>query len=150
MSELLYFEDFHVGQAFNLGPHGMTKADILEFAHEFDWLPFHTDEEAAKKSILGGLAASGWHSASVLLRLMCDACLTRSAMMGSDGLDEVKWRSPVLVGDVLSGAMTITGSSVSHSVPDVGVLNFTSKLANQNALLKIEITGRLFVRKRTS
>jgi acyl dehydratase len=150
MSELLHFEDFVTGQAFILGPHAMTKAEILEFAHEFDWLPFHTDEEAAKQSILGGLAASGWHSSAILMRMMCDACLKGSTVVGSDGVDEVKWRSPVLVGDVLSGSMTITGKSDSHPTRNIGTLNFTSKLANQMSVIKIEVTGRFFVRKRPS
>jgi acyl dehydratase len=150
MSELLHFENFHVGQVFALGPHEFTKPAILEFAHEFDWLPFHTDEEAAKKSIFGGLCASGWHTNAVLLRLMYDACLTHSAVLGSGGMDELKWLKPVWVGDVLSGEMAITGTRLSQSKPGVGILDFTSKLANQTTEPKIELTGKFHMRTRPS
>ncbi len=149
MTGFLHYEDFGAGQVFALGPHKFTKSTILEFAREFDWLPFHTDEEAAKKSMLGGLAASGWHSNAVLLRLMCDACLTKSAVLGSSGMDEVKWLKPVLVGDVLAGAMTILGTRLSRSKPGVGILNFQSFLANEKGEQKIELTGMFFVRSRT-
>ncbi len=149
MSGLLHFEDFHVGQVFKLGPHEVTKAAILEFAHEFDWLPFHTDEEAAKESILGGFSASGWHTNAILLRLMCDACLTQSAVLCSGGMDDLKWLKPVFAGDILSGEMRITGTRLSQSKPGVGILNFTSRLSGQNNVPKVELTGMFFMRSST-
>ena len=149
MAEFLHFEDFAEGARFPLGPHTVTRDAIIAFAQEFDPQPFHLDEEAAKASILGGLAASGWHSTAMLMRLMCDACLSRSSILGSSGMDEVKWLSPVLAGDVLSGDFTITSTRASASRPGIGIVNFTSKLAGADGKPKIEMTGMFFMRRRT-
>lgn len=146
MSEVLHFEDFHEGQTFTLGPHTVTAAAIVAFARTFDPQPFHLDEEAAEASILGGLAASGWHSTAMLMRLMCDACLSRSAILGSSGMDEVKWLAPVVAGDVLSGTFTITGTRASTSRPGIGIVNFRSALVDTAGTQKIEMTGMFFMR----
>ncbi|NMD09494.1 MAG: MaoC family dehydratase [Phyllobacteriaceae bacterium] len=148
MAEFLHFEDFAEGARFPLGPHTVTRDAIIAFAQEFDPQPFHLDEEAAKASILGELAASGWHSTAMLMRLMCDACLSRSSILGSSGMDEVKWLSPVLAGDVLSGDFTITSTRASASRPGIGIVNFTSKLAGADGTPKIEMTGMFFMRRR--
>ena len=103
MAELLHFEDFAVGQVIDLGTYAVTAAEIREFASEFDPQPFHLDEAAGKASILGGLAASGWHVCSMLMRMIADSWLNKSASMGSNGVSEVKWLKPVLAGETLSG-----------------------------------------------
>lgn len=149
MSGLLHFEDFHEGQSFALGPHTVKRDEIISFAREFDPQPFHLDEAAAKLSILGGLAASGWHTTAITMRLMCDACLSRSAILGSSGMDEVKWLSPVLAGEVLAGTFTITGTRTSASRPGIGIVNFTSKLAGADGTQKIEMSGMFFMRRRS-
>lgn len=150
MPEHLHFEDFHAGQTFALGPHTVTADAIISFAREFDPQPFHLGEDAAKASLLGGLAASGWHSTAMLMRLMCDACLARSAILGSGGMDEVKWLAPVLAGDVLSGDFTITGTRASASRPGIGIVNFTARLADATGTPKIELTGMFFMRGRAA
>ena len=150
MSGLLHFEDFQPGQVITLGPHAVTAEAIIAFAQEFDPQPFHLDEAAAQASVLGGLAASGWHTSAILLRLMCDACLTRSAVLGSSGMDEVKWLKPVLAGDVLSGTMEVTATRLSRSLAGTGILNFVASLADQNSTPKIETTGMFFMRTRPS
>jgi acyl dehydratase len=141
----LYFEDFQLGQVFVLGPMEVTKTAVVDFALEFDPQPFHLDEEAAAASILGGLSASGWHTSSMLLRLICDACLSRSAVLGSSGMDAVKWLKPVLVGETLSGEFTVTSKRLSESRPGVGILNFAAFLRNQNSEGKIEMNGMFFM-----
>lgn len=148
MPDQLHFEDFQPGQSFSLGPHTVTREAIIAFAEEFDPQPFHLDEAAATASILGGLAASGWHSTAITMRLMCDACLSRSSILGSSGMEEVKWLSPVLAGDVLSGDFTITSTRASASRPGIGIVNFTSKLAGADGMPKIEMTGMFFMRRR--
>jgi acyl dehydratase len=148
VSELRYFEDFSAEQVFALGPHTVTAEAIITFAQEFDPQPFHLDEEAARNSMLGGLAASGWHSFSLCMRLMCDAVLTNAAVLGSSGMDEVKWLKPVLVGDVLSGEMKVRRARVSNSRPTIGIVNFASLLRDQHGTPKIEVTGMVFVRRR--
>jgi acyl dehydratase len=148
VSDLLHLEDFAAGQIFALGPHKITTEEILAFAREFDPQPFHMDEEAARNSVLGGLAASGWHVTCLLTRFMCDAVLTRSAVLGSSGMDEVKWLRPVLVDDVLSGEMLITGARPSQSKPGVGIMTFESFLTGQDGERRTELKGMVFVRRR--
>lgn len=148
MSELLHFQDFHEGHTLPwLGT--VTAAAIVAFAREFDPQPFHLDEDAAEASLLGGLAASGWHSTAMLMRLMCDAGPS-SLILGSSGMDEVKWLAPVLAGDVLAGTFTITGARASASRPGIGIVNFTSALADTAGTPKIEMTGIFFMRSRPS
>ena len=98
-AELLHFEDFRSGQIFRLGRHRLSAEEMIEFASEFDPQPQHTDPEAAKQSMLGGLAASGWHLGALAMRMMVDGLFNRSTSMGSPGLDDVQWRKPVLAGD---------------------------------------------------
>lgn len=147
MSGLLHLEDFAAGQTFALGPQRITAEEIAAFAREFDPQPFHMDEAAARSSVLGGLAASGWHTSCLLTRLMCDAVLTRSAVLGSSGMDEVKWLKPVLAGDVLSGEMLITIARPSQSKPGVGIVAFESFLAGQDGERRTELKGMVFVRR---
>jgi len=97
--ELLHFEDFRSGQIFQLGRHTLAAEEMIEFASEFDPQPQHLDPEAAKHSMLGGLAASGWFLGAIAMRMMVDGLFNRSTSMGSPGIDEIQWRKPVLVGD---------------------------------------------------
>ncbi len=149
MSDLLHLEDFAAGQSFALGPYKITAGEIMAFAQEFDPQPFHVDEQAARNSVLGGLAASGWHVTCLLTRFMCDAVLTRSAVLGSSGMDEVKWLRPVLVGDVLTGEMLVTGTRPSQSKPGVGIVAFESFLVGQDGEKRTELKGMVFVRRRS-
>jgi acyl dehydratase len=145
---MLVFEDFAVGQAFPLGPRVISADEIISFATEFDPQPFHLDAEAARISILGGLAASGWHACALMMRLMCDAVLSRSAVLGSSGMEEVKWLKPVLAGEQLSGVMTVTGTRPSQSKPGVGIVTFESHLNDGGGARLAEIRGMLFVGRR--
>src|SRR5436305_5960605 len=101
MSDRLYFEDFRAGQTHGLGEHRISAEEIIEFASEFDPQPQHLDPEAAKASILGGLAASGWHLCALAMRMIVDGLLGRTASMGSPGVDDVQSRRPVYAGDDL-------------------------------------------------
>jgi acyl dehydratase len=148
VSGLLHLEDFAAGQTFPLGPYKITVEEIVAFAREFDPQSFHIDEEAARDSVLGGLAASGWHTTCLLTRLMCDAVLTRSAVLGSSGMDEVKWLKPVLSGDVLSGDMRVTEARPSLSRPGVGIMTFESFLIGQDGEKRTELKGMVFMRRR--
>ncbi len=149
MSDLRHLEDFAAGQIFALGPYRISADEIIAFAREFDPQPFHIDEQVARNSLLGGLAASGWHTTCLLTRLMCDAVLTRSAMLGSSGMDEVKWLRPVLAGDVIIGEMLITGARPSRSKPGLGIVTFESFLTGQDSERRTELKGMVFVRRRT-
>src|SRR5215813_5193297 len=123
MTDLLHFEDFRPGQIFDLGPHVMTTEEIITFAREFDPQPQHTDPEAAKHSMLGGLAASGWHLGALAMRMMVDGLFNRATSMGSPGIDEIQWRKPVLVGDRIRLEGEVLDTRLS-SRPDRGFVRF--------------------------
>ena len=108
MPDLLHFEDFPVGRAFACGPYHVTKDEIVEFAREFDPQPHHLDEEAAKASILGGLAASGWHTCAMTMRMFADAIVPIAAARGGIGSPEGRWMKPVRPGDVLTIEVELT------------------------------------------
>jgi acyl dehydratase len=101
MTDFLHFEDFKAGQVYDLGTHTMTPDEIVAFAREFDPQPQHLDPEAAKHSMLGGLAASGWHLCALAMRTIVDGLLKRAASLGAPGVEDVQWRRPVLAGDRL-------------------------------------------------
>ena len=101
MIELLHFEDFRAGQSFALGTHRITEEQIIDFAREFDPQPQHVSPQAARESMLGGLAASGWHLCALAMRMIVDGLFNRSASLGAPGVEEVQWRRPVRAGDVL-------------------------------------------------
>ncbi len=104
---LLYFEDFHIGQTYDLGEHLVTAEEIIAYAKEFDPQPQHLDAEAAKHSLLGGLAASGWQLCAIGMRMLYDGILYRVVSTGSPGVEEVQWRRPVLAGDTLRARLEI-------------------------------------------
>ena len=129
---MLYFEDFPVGKVFaHQGP-TLTEQDIIEYASQYDPQPFHIDKAAAEKSIYGGLIASGWHTMSVTMRMVCDCYLLNAASMGSPGVDEVRWRHPVRPGDTLSLRVNVTEARVSRSKPDRGVVRYDTEVLNQD------------------
>src|SRR6201989_1795722 len=97
---LLHFEDFPVDETVTYGNYTLTREAILEFAGEYDPQPFHLDEAAAEASLLGGLAASGWHACAIMMRLNCDGFLLSATSMGAPGIDEVKWLAPLRPGVV--------------------------------------------------
>ncbi|MCF8470104.1 MAG: MaoC family dehydratase [Parvibaculum sp.] len=126
-----YWEDFPPGETIEFGHKHVTKKEILEFASEFDPQPFHLDEDAAKASILGGLCASGWHSCAMMMRMMCDGYLLESASLGAPGVDEVRWKRPVYVDDILRLRRTCVESRASKSRPEMGLTKFHFEMMNQ-------------------
>lgn len=132
MTEMIYWEDFEVGRTVPLGAKPVTRQEIIAFATEFDPQPFHLDEAAARDTPLGGLAASGWHSCAMLMRMICDGFLVNSSSLGSPGLDEVKWLAPVRPGDVLEARYTCLESRPSGSRPNVGICRLHYEVLNQH------------------
>src|SRR5271156_2260047 len=100
MPDPLYFEDFPLGAVIEYGGADVSADEIVAFARDFDPQPFHTDEEAARAA-MGGLIASGWHTSALLLRMNCEAFLTRAAILDERGVEEVRWQLPVRPGDRL-------------------------------------------------
>jgi len=145
---MIAFEDFVVGRPMELAPYAVTKEEIIEFAEEFDPQPFHLSEEGGEDTAAGGLIASGWHTCSILMRMMCDAYLNNSLSQGAPGIDEVKWLAPVRPGDVLSGVSTVLEKRVSRSRPEIGIFKIRHELINQSGktVLTIENTGMMGLR----
>lgn len=146
MSGLLHFEDFEVGQVISLGRYFVSAEEIREFAAEFDPQDFHLKEDAGEASILGGFAASGWHINSMLMRMLALSWLNKSASMGSNGVQEVRWLRPVLAGDTLHGTLTITSKRVSSKRPEMGIFQFVCELFNEANEKKTEMTAVVFMR----
>lgn len=115
-----YFDDFSVGRVLELGAITLDKEAIVGFASQYDPQPFHIDEEAALDSPFGGLIASGWHTCSALMRLMCDAYILDSASIGSPGVEQIRWLKPVRVGDTLTARVEVVESRPSRSKSDRG------------------------------
>ena len=126
-----YFEDFSVGRVFDSGTRQLSEQDILGFAREYDPQYFHTDPEAAKQSIFGGLIASGWQTVGVCMRLMCDSYLLETSSLGSPGVDAVRWVKPVYPGDTLRMRATVIAAKPSSSKPDRGMATMRCEVFNQ-------------------
>src|SRR4051794_10244229 len=130
-SPKLYWEDFSQGSVAEYGPRLVTRDVIVAFAAEFDPQVFHLDEAAARSSTFGGLAASGWHSCALLMRIIADGFVVNSSSMGSPGVDEVKWLAPVRPGDRLSVRATVVETRASRTRPEMGLVNFPFEMFNQ-------------------
>ena len=126
-----HFEDLKVGEMIELDQVTVTKEMIFEFAREFDPLPFHIDEAAAKASLLGGLASSGWQTGALSLRLLVDAFLSKVASAGGLGFENLKWKNPVMQGDTISGTVTIADLRRSASHPQWGIVTLDFDMRNQ-------------------
>ena len=131
MAALTTFEDFPPGRRFDFAPRTLTAQEIVAFAAEFDPQPMHLDEEAGRASILGGLAASGWHTSAVMMRMLFDAYIDGSASEGSPGVDVMEWKRPVLAGDTLGGHCEVLEARVSRSRPGIGILRLRAEVTNQ-------------------
>lgn len=125
-------EDYVVGSVSEFGSITVEEAEIIDFARRFDPQAFHTDPEAAKSSIYGGLIASGWHTAGMMMRLLVEHYLPSARSLGSPGIDELRWTKPVRPGDKLSVRVTVLEANRSHSKPDRGVLQSFIEVLNQN------------------
>jgi acyl dehydratase len=142
------YEDFAEGAALDLGSKHVTAEEIIAFASEFDPQPMHLDETAGKASILGGLSASGWHTCAMFMRMLCDGFLLDSTSQGAPGVDQLKWKRPVLAGDTLNGRVTVLGKRTSKSRPQLGFVSMRAELFNQRgeAVFELENTGMFLSR----
>lgn len=127
-----YFEDYEPGTVHEFGTIAVDETEIIEFGQRFDPQVFHTDPQAAKQTIYGGLIASGWQTASLMMRLFVDHYLSGIASLGSPGVDEMRWLKPVRPGDNLSLRVTVSQTKLSRSKPDRGVLFSFIEVLNQN------------------
>lgn len=143
-----YWEDFKTGERKDIGSVVVDKDEVIEFASRYDPQPFHVDEAAARRSIYGGLIASGWHTCAMVMRLMCDSYLLESASLGSPGIENVRWLRPVRPGDRLTAYRTIEETRLSTSRPDRGIVKTLWEVENQKGELVLTMSGIQFFLRR--
>jgi acyl dehydratase len=140
-----YFEDYALGTTYECGSVSVDQASIIAFAKEFDPQPFHVDPAAASAGPFGGLIASGWHTAALLMRLLVENYLSAEASLGSPGLDEIRWPYPVRPGDTLRVRATVVESRRSLSKPDRGIIRTMVEAANQDGRTVMRATAINFL-----
>jgi acyl dehydratase len=143
-----YFEDYVEGEVYRFGSIAVTEDEVVAFAKRYDPQSFHTDPVAAKRSPFGGLIASGWHTAGMMMRLFADHYLTHVASLASPGLDELRWLKPVRPGDTLSIRVTVLKAVASKSKPDRGVVKVHTRVYKQTGDLVAEFKRAVLVPKR--
>jgi acyl dehydratase len=148
MAGRVYWEDLKPGSVRELGTTSVTAEEIKEFAGRYDPHPFHLDEEAGRRSLFGGLCASGWHTCALAMRLTVDNLLRDSSSLGSPGLESLKWLKPVYPGDRLSLRHTITESRALSKRPETGLVRSRWELFNQDGDKVMEMHGYGFFGRR--
>ena len=143
-----YWDDYEVGQKFELGSTSFTADEIVDFARQYDPQSFHVDEAAARSSMFGGLIASGWHVTAKLMRLFVDNYVDQRTALGSPGVDEVRWLKPVRPGDTLTAWVECAGKVPSRSRPEMGIVHEQWRATNQKGELVMTLKGTNMVRRR--
>jgi acyl dehydratase len=140
-----YFEDYQEGQVERFGAYPVTREEVIEFASKYDPQPFHLDDEAAAQSaIFGRLAASGWHSCAMLMRMLTDHWTEDGYFsLGGTGVDELRWTKPVYPGDTLSIEAEVLSKSTPRSRPTMGFVTFRLTVFNQDGdvVMTLKVTN---------
>jgi acyl dehydratase len=144
------FEDFKVGDIIEFAPLAVTAADIKSFAARFDPQPMHLDEAARQNTIPSGLFATGLHIVCMHMRLFADGVLRDSTSMGSPGVEEIRYLAPVRAGDSLTLRVEIGGARPSRSRPEMGLVNFRSRMVNGDGKAVMEMSATLMFGRRTA
>ena len=146
---MIYFEDLEVGSERVFGTYHVTREEILEFAHKYDPQPFHLSDEAAAKTHFGRLAASGWHTAAMVMRVLVDGLTAEpQAGLGSPGVDELRWLRPVHPGDTLTVHGKIVDKTPSRSKPDIGSVRTEMTVTNQDDVPVMRFTSIVLMLRR--
>lgn len=144
----LFLDELSIGQKFTSASYGISEAEIKEFACRFDPQPFHLDDEAAKSTLFRGLAASGWHTAAVTMRLLVQGGAPLAGGIVGAG-SEIEWPYPVRPGDVLHVESEVIEIIPSRSKPDQGIVRMRSETKNQNGKVVQVLTAKLVVPRRS-
>lgn len=143
-----WFEDYKPGAVYEYGYATLTEDELLDFARKFDPQPMHIDPAYASSGPFGGLIASGWHTAGLMMRLLADNYLSKVASLASPGVDELRWPHPVRAGDVLRLRVEIVEARESRSKPDRGVIRTRAELLNQDDVVVMSLLAVNMVAKR--
>lgn len=144
-----YFEDYVTGAIHEFGSIAVDEADVIAFGRRYDPQPFHTDPEAATASSFGGLIASGWQTAGLMMRLVVDHYLSHVASLGSPGVDEVRWPQPVRPGDTLRVRATVLEARRSRTKPDRGIVHTLFEVLNQRGEVVMSAKAMNMLKART-
>jgi acyl dehydratase len=142
------FEDFKLGRLGRFGPRHVTREEILAFAAEFDPQPMHLDEAAASRSMLKGLSGSGWHLCSIVMRMMFDGFIGRTASLGSPGVTDLRWLAPLRPGDEVVLDVEVTEARISRSRPTTGIVTFKAVASNAAGQALCEMVSPIIVQRR--
>jgi acyl dehydratase len=145
---LRYFDDYLPGATYDCGSFSVSEDEIVSFAKRFDPQPFHVDPGAAARGPFGGLVASGWHTAALVMRQLVDHYLSAEASLGSPGLDEIRWPNPVRPGDTLRVRATVMEARRSLSKPDRGIMKTVVEAADQDGRTVMRAIAINFLRVR--
>jgi acyl dehydratase len=144
----LSWEDFAPGHVIEYGPRLVTREEIVAFAREFDPQPLHLDEAAARASMLGGLCASGWHVCALTMRMMADGFLLDAEALGSPGVDEVRWLTPLRPDDRITLRAHALKTRPSRSRPEIGFVKFRFELVNQHGATVMSMVSSVMLARR--
>ena len=136
-----HFEDFSPGDVWEIESRAISKEEIIDFASRFDPQYFHIDEDAARHSPYGGLIASGWHTVSLCMRMICDRYLLDAVSLGSPGVSQIRWLRPVRPGDRLKLKLTVLEAKISRSRPDRGSVTHRWEVYNQGGEMVLSLEG---------
>ena len=146
MKDVLYFDDFEIGQQFTTGGFKLDKEYAIGFARQYDPQYFHVDEHAAKDSLWGQLVASGWQTAAITMRLKTDTPLGKvSGGLIGLGIEAIKWPRPVYPEDTLRIVITIIEKRLSQSKPGHGIMKYKVETFNQQDEMVMEMTTAVIV-----
>jgi len=143
-----YFEDYVTGAVHEFGTIDIDEDDIIRFAREYDPQPFHTDPLAARATPFGGVIASGWHTAGLMMRMVVEHYLSQTASLASPGVDELRWTQPVRPGDRLSVRATIIDARRSQSKPDRGIVRTLFEVLNQRGEIVMSVRAMNMLKTR--
>jgi len=146
---MIYFEDLEIGKPAVFGTYDVTREEVLEFARKYDPQPFHLSDEAAAKTHFGRIAASGWHTAAMVMAVIARRVVNEEqAGLGSPGIDELRWKKPVYPGDTLTVSGEILEKTPSRSRPDIGSFRTRTTVTNQNDEVVMTFISIVLIRRR--
>lgn len=146
-----WFEDYEPGSVHEFGSIRVDEDEVLAFGRRFDPQPFHTDASSAEGTEYGGLIASGWHTAALMMRMYSDHYLSKVATLVSPGVDELRWIRPVRPGDELSLRVTVAEARLSRTRPDRGIVRSKVEVLNQRGEVVMTVSAlNFFLRRETA
>lgn len=147
---MIHYEDLHVDDSVDLGPISPSAAEVVAFAERYDPQPFHLSDEGARDTYFGKLAASGWHTAALTMKLMMTGRDQPLASLGSPGFENLRWLKPVYPGDELTARVRVAAKRVSKSRPDMGLVQFQVETRNQHDVVVMSFVSTSMMARRES